>query len=92
MYTIDVIIPNYNGAHLINKNLGNVFESVKKYQSTITIVDDGSRREDYEELKKFVHEFEQKYNTSIRLLRSEKNRGFSSTVNKGLMKRKMFNG
>jgi GT2 family glycosyltransferase len=83
--TISIIIPNYNGASLIKKNLPQVFSVVKKYKPQIIIVDDHSVVEDYSELKSFVDDFSQKTNP-ILLLRNEKNYGFSKTVNRGVAK------
>lgn len=81
---INVIIPNYNGAKLIAKNLPNVLESLKDYpDSQITIVDDGSEQSDYQELKVFVSSLNNK--NKIDLIRTEENKGFSSTVNRGAL-------
>jgi len=38
---IDIIIPNYNGAHLIEKNLPKVIEALSLDQGKIIVVDDG---------------------------------------------------
>ncbi|KKQ34134.1 MAG: Glycosyl transferase, family 2 [Microgenomates group bacterium GW2011_GWA2_37_6] len=81
---INVIIPNYNGADLISKNLPSVLDSLKDYSdSIITIVDDGSEEKDYQKLKDFVSGLNNKI--KIDLVRYEKNKGFSSAVNKGAL-------
>src|SRR3989344_5221878 len=78
---MNLIIPNYNGADLISKNLPMVLNSIKGYsESWVSIVDDGSDSEDYRRLKDFVLRLNE---DRINLLRSEKNKGFSSSVNKG---------
>ena len=38
---IDIIIPNYNGSHLVKKNLPAVLRAIKNHHSKIIIVDDG---------------------------------------------------
>ncbi len=81
---INVIIPNYNGAKLIAKNLPSVLDSLGDYpDSQITIVDDGSEQVDYQELKEFISNLNNE--NKIDLIRSEKNKGFSSAVNKGAL-------
>lgn len=83
---INVIIPNYNGANLIAKNLPSVLFSLRAYpQSSVTIVDDGSDKEDYKSLKDFISSLDSKIR--IDLIRKEKNSGFSSTVNKGALEK-----
>lgn len=81
---INVVIPNYNGSDLISKNLPSVLDSLKSYSdSIITIVDDGSEEKDYQKLKDFISSLN---NTiKIDLIRHEKNKGFSSAVNKGAL-------
>lgn len=71
---ISVVIPNYNGEDLLKKNLPYVFSSVKGYTSEIIVVDDCSNDGSIEFLKK----------QKVRILRNNKNQGFSSTVNKGV--------
>lgn len=80
---INVIIPNYNGSHLIGKNLPSVMDSLKDYPDCLVIiVDDGSKENDYQKLKSYVSELN---NKNIRLIRQNKNKGFSSAVNKGAL-------
>lgn len=80
-----VIIPNYNGATLIKKNLPGVVESLSSYKdSKIIIVDDGSSEEDYLSLKDIVDGYIAE-GVPVDLIRKEKNSGFSSTVNKGAL-------
>lgn len=80
---IDVVIPNYNGTHLIKKNLPSVITALANYNAQIIIVDDYSQLPDFEELKKYIDSITGK-NFTISLLRNTKNLGFSPTVNKGV--------
>ena len=80
-----VIIPNYNGFELIKKNLPKVIESLSKFDAEIIIVDDASKQKEYQELKNFVSELDKRERITIKLIRNEKNLGFSSAVNKGTL-------
>lgn len=80
-----VIIPNYNGFELIKKNLPKVIESLNKFDAEIIIVDDASKQKEYEALKNFVSELNDREKLAIKLIRNEKNLGFSSAVNKGTL-------
>lgn len=72
---ISFIIPNYNGSNLLLKNLPKVIEEVKSYKDAdIIVVDDASKDDSLSVLDKF----------DVKVLRNEKNLGFSSTVNKGV--------
>lgn len=76
---ISVIIPNYNGAKLLEKNLPKVLEAVsfyKKGKAEIIIVDDASTDNSLDLVK----------DKNVVVLKNEKNLGFSSTVNKGVGK------
>lgn len=78
---INIVIPNFNGAKLITKNLPSVLGSLENYpDSIITIVDDGSDEVDFQKLKDFISGLNER---KINLIRNEENKGFSSTVNKG---------
>ena len=79
--SIDVVIPNYNGLALLKENLPKVAGAVEKYKGSIIIVDDGSKKEEFESLVSFVKKLN---NKNIVLLRNEKNLGFSSAVNRGV--------
>ncbi len=82
---IEVIIPNYNGAHLIEKNLPAVLKAVEHYNSTVTIVDDCSEIEDFQKLEHIVAKLKEKNTDQITLLRNTKNVGFSGTVNRAAL-------
>jgi GT2 family glycosyltransferase len=82
--TIDIIIPNYNGSALIEKNLPKVISAVLDYKNLgIIIVDDSSEKNDQEALKLFVRTLKQTSKVPIRLLSKKRNEGFASTANKG---------
>lgn len=77
---ISVVIPNYNGKELLEKNLPKILEIIKSYKdgnAEVIVVDDAST----DESRKFLSEFR-----GIVCLQNEKNLGFSSTVNKGVEK------
>ncbi len=77
---VDVVIPNYNGASLIEKNLRSVIVALEPFHgSQIIIVDDFSIDADYRNLEAVVSAHK-----NITLLRNHKNLGFSSTVNRGV--------
>ena len=75
--SISIIIPNYNGAELLKKNLPKVTDAISNYKESIEIivVDDCSTDSSMEILKKL---------NGIRIIRNERNLGFSSTVNNGV--------
>jgi len=79
---ISIVIPNYNGEELLKKNLPKVFESLSGFseqESEAIVVDDASSDKSLEVLK----DFQKKYN-NLKVIKNEKNLGFSSTVNKGV--------
>ncbi len=75
---VSIVIPNYNGKEIIEKNLPHVLKA-KKYLGNnikeIIIVDDGSYDDSVNFIKKSFPE--------IRLIVHKKNRGFSCAVNTG---------
>lgn len=82
---IDVVIPNYNGANLIKKNLSDVIKSFGDYKSfSIIIVDDGSKKEDVLELRKTLDAVNMSSKIPVILIEKEVNSGFSSAVNTGV--------
>ncbi len=77
---VDVVIPNYNGANLIEKNLKSVISALEPFHgSQIIIVDDFSNHDDYVKLEAVTA-----LHKNITLLRNHKNLGFSSSVNRGV--------
>lgn len=79
---VSIIIPNYNGEALLEKNLPRVFDAVEHYsQKTnneveVIIVDDTSTDKSVA--------FIRSQQKQVRLLENEKNYGFSTTANKGV--------
>lgn len=70
---ISVIIPNYNGREILEKNLPNVVKNCPNCE--IIVVDDGSSDDSVRFLKKFK---------GIKLITQLKNMGFAATVNNGV--------
>ena len=70
---ISVVIPNYNGRQILEKNLPNVIKNCHGCQ--IIVVDDGSTDDSVNYLKKVK---------GIELLIQPKNMGFAATVNNGV--------
>ncbi len=81
--TVDIIIPNFNGSHLISENLPSVIESVRNFSGKIIIVDDGSLKKDYDNLIDIVDKLHTE-EKEIVLVRHKKNLGFASAVNTGV--------
>lgn len=85
---ISIVIPNYNGAKIMKKNLPIVYEAVKDYKKgkvEIIITDDPSN----DDSKAVIEEFAGKYadaNIEIKtLFNQDKNKaGFSKNVNRGV--------
>lgn len=88
--TVDIVIPNYNGFNLIEKNLLEVVKAFTgaEINASVIIVDDHSNIANFELLKKFVDLFNQNSKIKVRLLRNQKNYGFSTTVNNGVRESK----
>ena len=80
--SISIIIPNYNGANLLKKNIPQVLKAVKSYQQEssnkveIIIVDDCSTDSSVLEIENLKHD--------IKLLRNKKNLGFALSINNGV--------
>ena len=75
---LSVVIPNYNGEELLGKNLPKVLSSVE--DAEIIVVDDASSDGSLKVLGNFKHK--------IKIIKNEKNLGFSSTVNRGVKEAK----
>jgi GT2 family glycosyltransferase len=76
--SISVVIPNYNGKHLLEANLPSVFAALNFIQSDyeIIVIDDASTDDS-------ILFIQQQYPT-IKLLINKSNKGFSPTINKGI--------
>lgn len=70
---VSVIIPNYNGRSLLEKNIPSVLDNCPDCE--IIIVDDASTDDSLKYLETVK---------GIKLIRQEKNRGFAATVNNGV--------
>lgn len=77
---VSIVIPNWNGKKLLEKNLNSVLKA-KNYKKNnileIIIVDDASTDDSVDFLEK-------NYSKDIRLIKHAKNRGFATTVNRGV--------
>jgi len=74
---LSIIIPNYQGQNLLSKNLPKLVKELENYKegnAKIIVVDDGST----DQSVKVVSNFSQ-----VKLLKNDRNLGFSITVNKG---------
>lgn len=76
--SISVVIPNYNGKHLLDQNLPSVVKALKsaKVNYEIIVVDDCSKDESVLFLEKNYPE--------IHLIINQQNKGFSVSCNKGI--------
>ncbi|MGE5042382.1 MAG: glycosyltransferase family 2 protein [Candidatus Levyibacteriota bacterium] len=83
---IEVVIPNYNGYELVEQNLPVVIDSLEDYkEAAITIVDDGSQKEEQRKLELLVEKINKKSPVKVNLLLYQENKGFSSNVNRAAL-------
>lgn len=84
---ISIVIPNYNGASLLKKNLPRVLELLEKSKMSyeVILVDDASTDNSIEELK-IANSKLQIINKNLKLeiIQKTNNEGFSSTVDLGI--------
>jgi GT2 family glycosyltransferase len=73
---VSVVLPNFNGRNLFEKNLHSLIDALDGIASEIIVVDDASTDDSVEYLKK---EF-----PAIRVIVLEKNQGFSVACNAGI--------
>ena len=79
---ISIVIPNYNGFDLLQKNLPKVISAMDTdLEVKIIIVDDCSSPVEQENLNKLVSVLDSKI--PIKLIKHTKNKGFALTVNTG---------
>lgn len=71
---VSIVIPNYNGEKILRENLPKVLEAVG--EAEVIVVDDASTDGSLKELNNFK--------IKIRVLKNEKNLGFSSAINRGV--------
>lgn len=74
--SISVILPNYNGRHLLEKNIPSLLEAIDGFEHEIIVIDDCSSDDSVIFLK-------QTY-PGIKVISNPVNLGFSSTCNKGI--------
>ncbi len=76
--SLSVVIPNYNGKHLLEAYLPSVLQAVKRAEVPfeIIVIDDGSKDQSADFIKQHYPQ--------INLLINDKNRGFSYTCNVGI--------
>ncbi|MFH1832971.1 MAG: glycosyltransferase family 2 protein [Candidatus Levyibacteriota bacterium] len=83
---ISIVIPNYNGEELLEKNLPKVIEAISEYNGgeiEFVIVDDGSTDDSIEKIKNQKSKIKNT-NVKLKIIENSKNLGFSSTVNRGV--------
>ncbi|GGI22883.1 glycosyltransferase family 2 protein [Pedobacter mendelii] len=80
--SVSIIIPNYNGKHLLEKYLPSVFIAAENANTEfeIIVIDDGSKDDSINFIKSNY--------TNVKLLINDKNRGFSYTCNHGIREAK----
>jgi GT2 family glycosyltransferase len=86
--TLSIVIPNYNGKHLLQKNLPYVFrecESLPMHINEIIIVDDASQDGSADWIEGFCHG-RNDIPTRVIVLENHVNSGFSTTANKGILR------
>ena len=92
---VSLVIPNFNGAHLLEKNLPKIEEALalSNKKAEIIVVDDASSDGSVNYIKNQILSIRQAQDKNIKntdkkieikLLQNEKNMGFSSTVNRGV--------
>jgi GT2 family glycosyltransferase len=86
-FTVSVIIPNYNGAHLLKTNLPKIIRQLNRSKNQcvkeIIIVDDCSTDNSINQINNLIQEFTNQP-IALSLFQNKKNSGFSETVNKGV--------
>ncbi|MDT8453123.1 MAG: glycosyltransferase family 2 protein [Gammaproteobacteria bacterium] len=75
-HPVSIILPNYNGAGLLEKNLPALLEAIEGFKHEIIVIDDCSSDNS-------VIFLEQSY-PDITVIQNEVNLGFSATCNKGI--------
>ena len=79
--SISVILPNFNGRGLLEKNIPSLFEALGDIDNEIIVIDDYSSDDSVQFLKETY--------PAIKVIRNEINLGFSATCNKGIKAAKL---
>lgn len=77
---VSIIIPNFNGRTLLEKNIPEVIKSLEEKKNKIKeiiVVDDGSKDDS-------VSFLQEEYKKQVKLIKHTKNRGFSAAINTGV--------
>lgn len=80
---ISIIVSNYNGEKLLRKNIPRViavFSKYRKGKKELIIVDDASKDGSFQ----YLETLKNISDINIKIIKNDKNLGFSSTVNKGV--------
>jgi len=75
-HSISIVLPNYNGRHLLEKNIPSLLEAIGTIDNEIIVVDDCSTDDSVTFLKNNY--------PNIKIICNDINQGFSSTCNKGI--------
>ena len=77
-YSVSIVIPNYNGKHLLKENIPSIIAALTKTKIDYEIIisDDASSDDSIDFIKENY--------PFIKTIQSEINRGFSHTINKGI--------
>lgn len=80
--SVSIVIPNYNGKHLLENYLPSVFTAAEtaNIDFEVIVIDDGSKDDSIS--------FIQQHYPNVKLLINDKNRGFSYTCNHGIREAK----
>jgi len=80
--SVSIVIPNYNGKHLLENYLPAVFAAAENAQTAfeVIVIDDGSKDDSIN--------FIQQHYPNVKLLLNDKNKGFSYTCNHGIREAK----
>ena len=80
--SVSIVIPNYNGKHLLEQYLPSVFVAAQNANTKfeVIVIDDGSKDDSIS----FIRE----HYKNVKLLVNDKNRGFSYTCNHGIREAK----
>ena len=80
-HPISIILPNYNGASLLERNLPSLLMAIEGFEHEIIVIDDCSSDNSVRFLKQAYPD--------INVIQNEVNLGFSATCNKGIRAAKM---